>query len=682
MSPFEYYNNILGVQSRFLYEGRKMAKESLKLIGERGFRHRVKEEKIIRLRHPGTNSPALVVFESLPPDWQRILIEKFGDPPKQARQSLFSKYYVRDTSAYDYYLKKYKKPDGTYLDDDKIEEYTLNASVLNLLNKMRAMRKSFRKELRGGTADVWESLVNDCTAFKREVHHTLPEKPRPLYNKLSKYNKEGYISIIHKGICNKNRAKVDKYIEDFLNDMFAEQSDKPTAIEVARQYEGFLNGYVTVVNSETGELYEPKEFPKLSRSTIMNYLAEWRNQIATHTKRSGNRQILMQKFKPYHSLIQPEFANSIISIDDRQPPFEYAKSKRAWFYNAIDLGSEAFTTWVYGKSKEGIIIDFYRQMIRNYTAWGLNIPAEVECEMSLNSSFKDTFLKEGAMFQYVRIEANNARGKRIEAYYKPLRYELEKKREGWLARPFALSESNQPGKHKVPQIHYDDIIRGSLKDIETWNNMPHSKIKNMSRWEVFLATQNPDVQPTNWRAILPYLGYKTSTSCRAGIIKLQNSEFLLGENSLISYGDELIRLMDKVEGKYLDVYWLDGNDGKVLKAIVYLRGENKYICEAVAKPGYKKARIEQTPIDLANREAMTKYVSTVEGFQRRRTRGINPVTVIDERPVRLNNKFEIPELHTDRTINNKPEALPEIDENEFELNTVEIPYNKSLGDRF
>lgn len=681
MSPFEYHNSILGVQSRYLYKGKNMADESLMLIGERGFQHRVKAEKIIRLRYQGVNSPSLVVFESLPIEWQNRLIEKFGDAPKQARKSLFSKYYQRDITANDFFMK-YKKPDDTHLDDDKIEEYTLNVSVLNLLNKIRDMRKSFRKELRGGTADVWETIVADCVAFKREVPHTLPEKSRPLYNKLSKYNKEGYISVIHKGVCNKNRAKVDEHIEQFLNDMFAEQADKPTATEVARQYEGFLNSYVTVVNSDTGELYNPKEFPKLSQSTIKNYLAEWRNQIATHTKRSGNRQTLMTKFKPYHSLIQPEFANSIISIDDRQPPFEYAKSKRAWFYNAIDLGSEAFTTWVYGKSKEGIIIDFYRQMIRNYTEWGLNIPAEVECESSLNSSFKNTFLKEGAMFQYVRIEANNARGKRIEAYFKPLRYELEKKREGWLARPFALSESNQAGNNKVPQIPYEEIIRGSLKDIETWNNMPHSKEKNLTRWEYFIKNQNQNTKPTNWRAILPYLGYKTQTSCRAGIINLQKSEFLLGDNNLISYSDELIKLMNIVEGKDLDVYWIDGNDGKVLKALVYLRDTNQYICEAVAKPGYKKARIEQKPIDLANREAMTKYVSTVEGFQRSRVRSINPVIVLDERPLTLNSKFTIPELHKDKTINNEPEALPEISEEEFELNTVETSFNKSLGDRF
>ena len=125
----------------------------------------------------------------------------------------------------------------------------------------------------------------------------------------------------------------------------------------------------------------------------------------------GNRQVLIGDTIPYHSLLHlPAYY-----IDDRQPPFEYAKGKRMWFYNGIDLGSEAFTTWVYGKTKEGIIMEFYRQMVRNYEEWGFKLPYELECESSLNSSFADTFLREGYMFEAVRIEANNARGKCIEA---------------------------------------------------------------------------------------------------------------------------------------------------------------------------------------------------------------------------------------------------------------------------
>ncbi|MBK6819878.1 MAG: hypothetical protein IPG85_09955 [Bacteroidetes bacterium] len=95
---------------------------------------------------------------------------------------------------------------------------------------------------------------------------------------------------------------------------------------------------------------------------------------------------------------QPKYAGSILSIDDRQPPFKYDKNNRLWCYMGIDLASGAFTAWVFGKSKEGIIIDFYRELVRNYHMWGFNLPSDLEAEMSLNSSFVNAFLRPGNMF--------------------------------------------------------------------------------------------------------------------------------------------------------------------------------------------------------------------------------------------------------------------------------------------
>ncbi|MCH4831647.1 hypothetical protein E5F92_002635 [Flavobacterium columnare] len=146
---------------------------------------------------------------------------------------------------------------------------------------------------------------------------------------------------------------------------------------------------------------------------------------------------------------------------------------------------------MYGKTKEGLILDFYRQLVRNYHEWGFQLPFGLECESSLNSSFTETFLREGTMFQDVRIEANNARGKRIEAYYRPLRYDLEKKREGWLARPHALSEANQQGSTKKIILPYERIVSECLNDIVIWNNMPSTKDKTVSRWDYFVNNQDP-----------------------------------------------------------------------------------------------------------------------------------------------------------------------------------------------
>lgn len=629
----------------------------------------------------GNGRKLLIFFDSLSNEIQKAL----GDPTKCDHP--LEPYYKVDGGAVDFY-SNFERLDGSFLHVDVQEKYIVNASVVKAILQLKEAREFERTKMSGSKTDINQTLCYDAQSFnevlmkKHKVTHNLPSHPRRFNETLKKFNEIGYISLVKdvRGASKQNRRIVTDEMMKFLNDLFATQSHKPTATEVAEQYEGFLAGYVEVINNKTGEVYNPKDFKKLSTVTVTNYLSQWKNSIGTHAKRSGDRQKLMQKFKPAHSLEQPKFAGSLISIDDRQPPFEYLKGKRMWFYNAIDLASEAFTCWVYGKSKDGIIVDFYRQLVRNYHEWGLNLPDGLECESSLNSSFKDSFLREGSMFQNVRIEANNARGKRIEAYYKPLRYQLEKKREGWLARPFAISESNQKSSQEKIILPYEQIVHGCLHDIVTWNNMPHSKDKTKTRWEYFLENQNQNVKPTNYRAFMPHLGYRTETSCNAGIIDLQYGQYLLGDNGKIYLGDNLIRLMNEVEGKNIDIYWLDDNQGKVFKALIYRNG--KYICEARPKPTYNRAKIEQTEDDLNAREIMSAYVATIEAFQRQQLKAIDKVTVIDNRQVTLNNKFQIPGLNTDVfRMNNEPAESVGTMEDEFENIPVRTQRN-TLIDRF
>lgn len=681
-SPYEYYNGILGVQGRFLFSGDKKVpahENSLCLISYIGFAKKIARNQIIKIRSQAQNTPMLVKYDSLPINWQNVIISEFGAAPKQVHQTLFEKHYVRDSAAFDFF-SYFRFDDDSSLKRDKVDEYTINASILNTIGKIYEMRYRLRKELKGQVRDIWATLSIESNRHRDETGHTLPENERRLRDKYNDYKKNGYKSLIHKNHRKKNALKVDDVHEKLLNDMFAGVNYKPTFTEVSQMYEGFLNGYVEVISEETGEVYNPKDFKKLSDTTVYNYLSKWDNKIGTFLERSGDRQKYMAQFKPYHKLLQPKYAGSMISIDDRQPVFTYnEEGKRVWFYNGIDLGSEAFTCWVYGKTKEGIILDFYRQMVRNYAMWGLNLPAELEGELSLNSAFKDTFLQEGNMFQYVRIEANNARGKRIEQYYRPLRYQYEKKREGWLARPFALSEANQARTDKKTIIPYESIVEGCLRDIETWNNSEHSKIKGMSRWDVFLAMQNPDLRPTNYHGILPFLGFKETSSVRAGIINFRESTFLLGMNGILAVGGKLLNLMSQVEGRDIDIYWLDDNFGNVLKAHIYIG--NQFICEAIEQPGYNRARIEQTDEDMINRELMSKYTNTIESYGRKRKNELEKVTIIDNRPVTIGNSFQMPGLHR-YTPNTQPAKVLHTNEKTPILNSGSPSFKRDFADRF
>ncbi len=584
---------------------------------------------IKRAQLGGNGRQLLIAFDSLPMHIQNGL----GDPRK--KHHILEIFYQIDSEAVNFYAT-YTFPDGSYLDAVFQERYIINASVLKAVLSLRMARQQERQTKGGSLVGISSTLSSDACSFqttlqaKHNVRHTLPENERRFKDTLKAFEINGYPSLVSGKHKNQNTRKVTDHTLELLNNMFAGLSTKPTATQVYRDYGSFIKGDLEVINNATGECYDPANFKALSAQTVTNYMAEWTNRIGTYSLRSGDRQRFMQQFKPYHSSDKPKFAGSIISIDDRQPPFKSMDGKRVWFYNGIDLGSEAFTCWVYGREKEGIILDFYRQLVRNYAEWGINLPAELEAEMSLNSSFTETFLKPGAMFQHVRIEANNARGKRIEAYYRQLRYSIEKDREGWLARPFALSESNQAGPSKVKELPYDRIIEECLRDIEKWNNMPHSVHKNMSRWEVFNQMQNPDLKPTNYQSIIPYIGYKTKTSVNVGIIKLQGCEYLLGNNNQICTGENLISLMKRVEGFDIDVYWLDDREGRVFKALVFIG--TQYICDAVAKPTYVRAKIEQTPQDISNYQLMSKYVSTIEAYGRRQKQAIDRITIIDNKP--------------------------------------------------
>lgn len=672
-----FHNNILVVTEQELVPDHYSSYDALKKAYQRSEK---RGYGISRVQSGGNGRKLLIAFDSLPLD----IREAIGDPRKG--RHVLEQFYSTDMVAARFYAD-HLFPDRTHIKDETQIVYTTNASVLKAVQLLKAAREHEILTKNGTIRNIWHTLTSDTASFndiikkKFNVEHTLPENHRRFKDRYQRFLEEGYLSLINGNHKNKNAAKVTPELVQLLNSMFAMQRSKPTYTDISKQYSGFLTGYVEVINTDTGELYSPKEFKSLSRSTIYDYLSSWESRIGTVSKRSGNRQKLLEEFSPAHSQERVKYSGSIISVDDRQPPFEYEKGKRMWFYLAQDVASGAITTWVWGKSKEGIILDFYRQMVRNYAQWGLPLPAEIEAESSLNASFKNTFLRPGAMFQHVRIEANNARGKYIEpGFNRQVRYTLEKDDIGWIARPFAKDESNQEGSHDIPLIPYHQLVESRLQDIQTWNNMPHAEVKSKTRWEYFLENQHPSLQPINYSAILPHLGYKTQTSCHAGLVTLNGKQWLLGDESGMLIGEPLIAAMRQVEGMDLDIYWLDGNDGGIVKALVYLRDGNQQVCELSPKPIGSRATIEQTPETLKARQQMASYKATIDGYMRSQRNSLEPVAVVDNTPITLNSKFTIPGLQQRSYTERVAEVLPPPPIDDF--NDVETVFNRPLRDRF
>lgn len=611
-------------------------------------RHEDKPYGIKRIRKGGNNHELLIDYDTLDENIQL----KLGDPRKV--KHVLENYFKEDPEALSFY-SSFQYPDGSYLTPKSKEKYLINASVMKALMKLEEDRLTERKNKNGTTRGILNTIFNDAHSFQDWLlvnnfpKHSLNTNARRFKQKYSDFKNHGYLSLIKdaQGKSKRNATKVCKKTEKVLHDIFAGQHFKPTATDVARDYCDFIAGNLQIVSTKTGEVYDPKGFKELNQSTITHFLSKWRSKIATHTRRSGDRQNLINKFTPYYSMDKPVFAGSILSIDDRQPPFKYKDADgvhRPWFYVGIDVASEAITVAVWGKSKEGIIEEFYRQMVRNYGAYGVQLPHELECESSLNSNYTDTILRPGAMFQEVRIEANNARGKFIERMFGKLRYEIEKSRRGWIARPFAKSEKNQAGPGEDIILPYEQIIQECLQDIEDWNNSPHSEHKHMSRWDYFMQNQHIDLKPTNYREILPYIGRKTKTSCKVARVALDNSKYLLGDNSEIATGEQLVSIMDRIEGQDLDAYWLDDVEGGVLKSIVTKRDDNRVICELVEDPKGSRSKLEETEQHKINRGLMASYQNTITAYQKLRAGEIDKVEIYGRKPKTISNTFKMPGL--------------------------------------
>jgi hypothetical protein len=582
-----------------------------------------------------------------------------------------------------------------YIDPERQKEYVLDASVLSSALRLRAAHL-YEVHLRRGkekntdrylSAEV--NLFNEFRRLKNLPQHTLPTHPGRFRDKLRRFEEAGYESLL-RGYDNRNALKKTDRIKSLLNAMYI-QKEKPSQVEVFRLYDAFLRGEVEVVNPDTGETYAPSDYGKLSVGSVTSFLSSWRERVATHLKRSSDRQQYMSRYEPFQKLEHPRYAGSILSIDDRQPPFVYDRNgSRVWLYMGIDLGSECYVGFVWGKEKNAsFLLDFYREVVRNCAEWNLPVPAQLECESHLNSSLRDTLLQAGNLFEYVDIYPNSAHSKRIERYFRELRYDprYEKGMDGWRGRPFARDEANRTGEESRKIIPFDLIVQQCLKEIENWNNSPCSIYPDKTRWEVFCEKQHPDVKPINWHGLLPHLGEWTATSCHRGQIRLNSDTFLLGDGGEIATGEALLSLMSLVEGKAIDVCWLRGHRGQVLKALIYLDG--RCICEALAQPVAYRSRLEAraNPDAAKNMELVERYKNTVRGWAQRHKNEIEQVTLIDKRVRTLNDKFKIGWMHDLPVydgIDEAEEGGPEESGKAFhcDLNAVETYRIPSLMERF
>lgn len=566
----------------------------------------------------GLGSYALVEIATMPLRFQERIKLKYGDMKEDVIRNWLGSHYHIDAKAREFYTR-FRFDNGDTLPPEHIQEYTVNASVIEAV--MRAMEDAtfMRKAMKAGPVN-WGELAGAISYYQAEFGHTLPVSSNRFKKRVNDFKANGYESLISRKFMNQNRRKVTYDIERLLLSIDA-QPEQPFNTTVWEQYNMFVQGDLELYDPETGEVLNPADFTDkdgnplvLSPATVANYLNNPKNK-ALRAKLHMSQWDFNNAYRPYHLRSIGEFSLSKVSLDDRDLPRPMKDGNRVKAYYAYDVVSGAVVGYAYNRYKTTeLFLDCMRNMFQTLDRNGMYIPAELEVEHHLVSDFADGLMQAGTVFPLIRwCNPGNSREKRAEHKNREKKYGVEKRTQVGIGRWWAKLEANRPKEekvydeknntYKVKTYSYEELVADDIRAIQTFNAQPHPNQKRypgMSRWDVLCAHQNPNLAPWDKAVLYRFIGQHTETTIR------QNTYCTVMYNQ---YGLPSPEIIEKLEPRNykVDAYYLPDADGTINEVYIYQNGRYIATCKAVAR--YNENTAEQTEYDKAAYTEQAKYVA-------------------------------------------------------------------------
>lgn len=566
----------------------------------------------------GLGGYVLVEIATMPLRFQERIKLKYGDMKEDVIRNWLGSHYHIDAKAREFYTR-FRFDNGDTLPPEHIQEYTVNASVIEAV--MRAMEDAtfMRKAMKAGPVN-WGELAGAISYYQAEFGHTLPVSSNRFKKRVNDFKANGYESLISRKFMNQNRRKVTYDIERLLLSIDA-QPEQPFNTTVWEQYNLFVQGELELYDPETGEVLNPADFTDkdgnplvLSPATVANYLNNPKNK-ALRGKLHMSQWDFNNAYRPYHLRSIGEYSLSKVSLDDRDLPRPMKDGNRVKAYYAYDVVSGAVVGYAYNRYKTTeLFLDCMRNMFQTLDRNGMYIPAELEVEHHLVSDFADGLMQAGTVFPLIRwCNPGNSREKRAEHKNREKKYGVEKRTQVGIGRWYAKLESNRPKEekvydeknntYKVKTYSYEELVADDIRAIETFNAQPHPNQKRypgMSRWDVLCAHQNPNLAPWDKAVLYRFIGQHTETTIR------QNTYCTVMYNQ---YGLPSPEIIEKLEPRNykVDAYYLPDADGTINEVYIYQNGRYIATCKPVAR--YNENTAEQTEYDKAAYTEQSKYVA-------------------------------------------------------------------------
>ena len=593
----EYYGNVLCVTRQELLSGGMSCSSYDKMV-QRG------RVDVVRKAH-GRGNYALIALDSLPDKYKTKIMEMYPEGNRTRIRAWIEKNYESDIEARKFFLSKERC--GVALRSDKALEYITNAEVLNTCIKLYDRAKTAQR-LFGGKYN-WDDMTAVIEGLRDLYHHTLPTTTMRFRRKVNDYRKGGYEALISGKFGNQSARKVNRKMERAILSIAA-MDNKPFNSTVHDCYEQFVAGELEVCDLETGELMNPDDYIKdgepitLSESTISNYLNKPKNRLLIEKAQDSWTKFYHEQ-APHVHRHAPEFSFSKISFDDRDLPRKLKDSKiRPKAYYAYDVTSQCVVGYAYNRMKTtDLVIDCFRSMFLMIERNGWCCPAQVEVENHLMSQWKDSFLKAGVVFPFVRFCAPmNSQEKYAEPMNRAKKVSIEHKNHLGIGRFYAKSRQYQTESKKVfdaandnyvekQYYSWDELIADDIRDIWEFNHSLHpnqKKYTGMTRWDVLVENMNPTLLPIDKEIWARYIGEKVSTSIR------RNSYCrVMGEDWWLSKTEVIEKLAPN--NWNVDAYCLTAEDGSVTDVWIW---QNDQPIDKLEKIGtFNTAAAEQTDED-------------------------------------------------------------------------------------
>lgn len=202
----EYYNKMICVTVDELtqeYDGQRvMTASNYKQLCAR-------KRLFIARKAGGFGVYALIMYSSLPDRFRARFEAIHGNPEQILEQQKMEKKVLKiDKDARDFYMS-HILPNGKTLVDTRVEEYTINASVLRLVLTALNERMAKVKALGGGVPkDLWHKALDLSESYRKDYNHTLPNTLRGFRDKMNAYKRDGYVALISGKDGNENTLKI------------------------------------------------------------------------------------------------------------------------------------------------------------------------------------------------------------------------------------------------------------------------------------------------------------------------------------------------------------------------------------------------------------------------------------------------------------------------------------------